>query len=309
MRDLCPSFKDDLEIAATCPQHLVNFLLHLRYKPQRDYFRGCRQCPAFDSFDWVVWKPDSSCFLRLKRLVPRRVLCLAHPRSIDHLVRLRFVLKDIGLVVAGEDTRLSEVLAKIERLKPHCRQIFYEAKDVHHSFIRSFSMGFISYYLERMGPQSLHAEVDSMYKRETIKDGILAAWGGIWPHLDDQMPERRAVSEFVERSPWIHREHLEPKEYLRRLAKSKYLIAPAGMGVQSPKLAEAWLVRTVPIALRNPCLEDLRDAGYPFLLLERWSELTPDLLRSYETKRESINWPNVHDMLTVNYFKKQILNL
>lgn len=286
---------------------LSEHLLHLRYKPSRANFKGCRECPAFDCFDWVFWKPDSRTLLRFRRPVPRRVLCLAHPASLARLLKLRFLLHDISLCIAGEDTRLSRLLPQVERLAPHCRKIFYEAKDIRHPFVRSFSMGFNSYYLERVGSEVFLGQVEGVRSGEIVKEGVLAAWGGIWKQLDEELEERRAASDFIEQSTWLHREMLNPKEYTRRLARSKYLIAPAGAGVQSPKLAEAWLLRTVPVAVGNPCLEDLQAAGYPLLLLDNWSDLTPERLKRHETHLQNLDWPKIAEMLTLRYFSDEII--
>ena len=282
-------------------------LLHLRYKPRRSSFKDCAECPAFDLFDWVIWTPDDKLFQRFKTFRPKTILCLAHPRSLRFLLKLKFLFRNATLVIAGEDTHLSAVLSEVELLVPHCRKIFFEAKDIEHRSVHAFGMGFISYYLKRIGNEVIVDLMGRVQELSWKKEGVLVAWGAIWKHLDEKLEDRRRAASFVEKSDWLVREELGPGEYFQRLAASKFLLAPAGQGIQAPKLAEAWLMRTVPIVVRNPCFEDLDRLGFPFVLLDHWEELTPKLLQDYESKRNSINWSEVERMLTLKYFKEELL--
>jgi hypothetical protein len=282
-------------------------LLHLRYKPKHRNFKDCAECPAFDLFDWVIWTPDDRRFQRFKKLLPATVLCLAHPKSLRTLLKLRFLIRDTILVIAGEDTNLSAVLTEVEVLAPYCKQILFEAKDIDHHNVRAFGMGFISYYLSRIDNEVIIDLLGRIKQKSWKKKGVLVAWGAIWKHLDEKLIERSRAAMYVEKSDWLVREELGPYEYFQRLASAKFLFAPAGQGIQSPKLAEAWLMRTVPIVVRNPCFEDLNRSGFPFVLLDNWEELTPNLLINYENTRRSIKWNEVEEMLTLKHFREEIL--
>lgn len=282
-------------------------LLHLRYKPARENFKGCGECPAFDCFDWVIWKPDAKTFLRSRKLFPKTILCLAHRESLQVLSRFRFLLRGVTLVVAGEDTNLSALRDEIDRLSPHCKRIHFEAKDIDHPVVRSFSMGFISYYLKRLGEDLLRECIARVRSGAATKQGVLVAWGAIWKVLDDQLDERKMAARFVEESDWLHRQELTPPDYVRALVHSRYLLAPAGAGVQAPKLAEAWLFHVVPIVIRNPCFEDLAGMGYPMVMLNCWEDLTEDLLAAKEPWRDSIDWKQVDHMLTIDHFQQHCL--
>ena len=285
----------------------LQYYLHLRYKPTRENFKNCKECPAFDYFDWVVWAPDAKKFLRFRRLFPRYVLCLAHRESLDALLKFRYLLRKSVVVIAGEDTPLSAVLPQVELLASSCKSIFYESKNVEHPKIKSFCMGFISFYLNRIDNALLIDQIRRATSDFAMKQGVLAAWGAIWKVLDETLSERRDAARFVEQCHWIEREQLEADEYIERLAQSQYLLAPAGNGIQAPKLAEAWLMRTVPIVIRNPCFEDLHRAGYPLLLLDSWSDLTLERLETHQATRVAIDWDRVCEMLTLRYFVDQVL--
>lgn len=281
--------------------------LHLRYKPKREKFQGCDPCPAFDYFDWVLWAPDARLFFRMRKLRPRYVLCLSHRRSLWVLKALRFLLKDVTLVVAGEDTHLGKVERLLIPVLPRCDKVYFESKDIEHHAIKSFSMGFISYYLKRLGEEKLTGIMVSLENGHIQKTGVLAAWGAIWGQLDQKLPERGEAARFVEESRWLKREELDPEDYLRRLAESEYLLAPAGQGIQAPKLAEAWLMRTIPIVVRNPCFEDLQSQGYPFVMLDQWSDLTQELLEKDRANRTPPDWKEIEKMLTTDYFVREVL--
>ncbi|MEN8447577.1 MAG: hypothetical protein ABG776_21460 [Cyanobacteria bacterium J06555_13] len=282
-------------------------LLDLRYKPKKKSFQGCQPCEAFKLFDWVIWLPDSKYSCRYRRVIPRTVLCLANAKSLRVLNKLKAFLKNTTVVIAGEDTNLSAVLPTVETLLPYCSDIYYEAKDIDHSQIKSFCMGFTSFYLKRVGLDVISELSVSVSNPMWEKQGLLAAWGGIFPALDQRLSDRRAAIDFVESCAWIQREALEPADYWKRLAESKFLLAPAGRGVQSPKLAEAWLMRTVPIVTDNPCFRDLQRAGFPLLILKTWNELTQEVLQEFEPKRSNIDWGKIQFMLTLEYFRSHYL--
>ena len=280
---------------------------NLRYKPKRQAFFGCQKPPVFDEFDLVIWWPDSLRASRLRTRSPQNILCLAHPKSFQILNKLRGIAKNATIIIAGEDTLLSVFLRIVHPDIVEQNTIYFEAKDVCHSTIKSFSMGFISYYLKRIGNDDLTVLIKQVADADWKKHGVLAAWGGIWSHLDNTLDDRRAAVEMVEKSNWLKREVLNANEYWQRLAEVKYLIAPAGQGIQAPKLAEAWLMRTVPIVTRNPCFEDLQKKGYPLCIVEDWGSLSLSIVAEWESTYISIDWKRVEHMLTTQYFVEEYL--
>jgi hypothetical protein len=288
---------------------MLDRYLHLRYKPGRLNFSrcGCGPFPAFNLFDWVFWMPDDEQCCRRKGVFPKTVLCLATKESLAELLRYRWRLKDATVVFAGEDTNLSELLPQIEKLLPKVQKIYFEAKDVVHSAIQSFSMGFISYYVAEAGVAHVRALCGKVKEDEWLKSGVLAAWGGIWAHLDGTLDDRKALCKFVEESDWIERESLSPHDYWERLAESEYMLAPAGQGIQAPKLAEAWLMRTVPIVTANPCFQDLQEEGFPMLILHKWSDLNRQMIEEHASLRIEVDWDRVEKMLTLEHFNERYL--
>lgn len=115
--------------------------------------------------------------------------------------------------------------------------------------------------------------------------------------------------------PFIERRAIDPQHYFQELAKYKFLVAPRGNGVQSPKFMEALLVRisitarhcveiaylqpsrlfgpvsvpndcvhlllqvmTIPVTKRIPAFEMLQSYGFPIVLVDEWEDLSASLL-------------------------------
>ena len=273
-----------------------------RYKPKSERYRECAPCKSFGLFDWVIWLPDSKRHTRIRGRKPGSVLCLPTLKSIRVLKKRVAKLSQATVVFAGEDTNLSKVREEVDAIASHCRKVYFEAKDVPHDHVRSLSMGFNPYYLRDCGETSIEsaiAEVDAGME----KSGVLAAWGGQWPKLDDAMPERRRACEFAEHSPLVNYRKVEFEAYWPVLARHQFLMAPIGKGIQAPKLAEAWMVKTIPIVLRTPCFEDLVDAGYPLVILEDWGELSAASLDAWAMEHANTDWERVRHMLTLPHLE------
>jgi hypothetical protein len=140
---------------------------------------------------------------------------------------------------------------------------------------------------------------------------VLAAWGHINSRLDATNKFRQSLVQFLALSssrPWVRRSHLSLLGYWRALAKYRYCICPPGNGVQSPKLAEAWLTHTVPISIRLPAHQDLKKLGFPLLLVEDWGALGPALLREeYERTYRHVNWSSVQRLLRPEHIVQMVL--
>lgn len=281
-------------------------LLHLRYKPNKLNFIGCPKNEVFNAFDWVLWTPDSKRSIRLKKSKPKTILCLANKKSFKLLNILSPFIKNAVIVIAGGDTRLSIFLDTIKPSVVNHNRIFYEAKDVDHPTIQSFSMGFNSFYLKDVGWDHIQRIVKNFEHGNCIKTGVLAAWGKHWPALDSKLQDRKNADQFLQSCPFIQRQQLEPLPYWEKLAQSVFLLAPYGQGVQAPKLAEAWLVGTVPIVTKTPCFEDLKKMGFPLIIVNCWNDITETHLQQWEAQIKSIDWDAVRTKLTNKHFLSMV---
>merc|ERR1719419_571456 len=121
-----------------------------------------------------------------------------------------------------------------------------------------------------------------MNARLDTKRGALAAWGSIWSGIGSHGAihgkEAEVLKMFVDREPFIDHRSIDKKLYFTELAKYRFLIAPRGNGIQSPKFMEALLVLTIPITLRYPAFTDLKKYGFPYVLVDSWDDITPENL-------------------------------
>ena len=79
-------------------------------------------------------------------------------------------------------------------------------------------------------------------------------------------------------SPFVEHKMFGVHDYFHHLSKYKFLIAPKGNGIQSPKFLEALMVFTIPVTKRYGCFEQLQEYGLPIVLVDEWDEITMDLL-------------------------------
>ena len=277
--------------------------ISLRYRPHVQRFHGCKSSASFDLFDWIIWSPMDEEITKFKIKEPKTILCLTTPESISLLHEKANFSSKPSVVFAGEDALLSTFIDSIHQMADRFSNIFYEAKDIDSDVVKSFSMGFISFYLRDSVHKNIYKAIQ--YSDQVPKSSlVLAAWGERWIHLDKIIDDRVSLDEFLENHDFLKREFIPFDQYWQQLAKYKYLLAPCGQGIQAPKLAEAWMVKTVPITIRNPCFIDLKNLGYPLILLDDWTEVTDENLDSWSEYYETIDWKQVRYQLTNSYLNE-----
>jgi len=277
----------------------------LRYRPQVPRFHGCGSSASFDLFDWVIWFPMDEEITRFEINEPKTILCLTTAESVNLLREKANFSSRPSVVFAGEDTLLSTFIDVIEQMADRFSNIYYEAKDIDSDFVKSFCMGFISFYLRDSVHENIYDAIE--YSDQVPKSSlVLAAWGERWKHLDKTISDRVLLDKFLKNSDFFERVSIPFHQYWQTLAKYKFLLAPRGQGIQSPKLAEAWMVKTVPIVTRTPAFLDLKDLGYPLILINDWAEVTVRNLEVWSEYRETINWQRVRYQLT-NRFLAELL--
>ena len=77
---------------------------------------------------------------------------------------------------------------------------------------------------------------------------------------------------------FVNRTQIPPETYYSELVNYRFLLAPKGNGIQSPKFLEAVLMMTIPITLRHGAFEALQAYGMPIVLVDAWDEVTPEKL-------------------------------
>lgn len=115
----------------------------------------------------------------------------------------------------------------------------------------------------------------------SAKRGILGAWDVRTHKTTDPRfaRDRTDIDTWVNTSgSFVDRRSIDPMEYFAELSKYRFLVAPEGVGIQSSKFLEALVVQTIPITIRFKSFQDLRDYGYPMVVVDSWDEITPESL-------------------------------
>jgi hypothetical protein len=124
---------------------------------------------------------------------------------------------------------------------------------------------------------------------------VLAAWGTAHPTLDQTVPARKKLHEWVGTPPalaaGVEYHSLAPKDYWSEMAKYRFMLSPRGGGIQSPKTDEALLVLTIPISTREgpfrggpkqeAAFDGLVKLGWPIVVLDQWDEITSEKLQDW----------------------------
>lgn len=222
----------------------------------------------FKNFDWVIGFDWGWLDFDIK---PRHIF--VRPNHLPRLTRILGILGrrnfvDCELFIAGDDHRLSQLLDQVQILLPHFKTVFFEAIDIDFPGVEIFSMGFIEHYL-----RGLDSRVMTLMNSPAEKNSlVLAAWGKHWPQLDRKIEDRTAARVYVEASKKAQFKVLEGSQYWRELSVSKFALCPEGKGLQSPKIFEAILMGTVPVATPNPTSLKLVEKGVPMLIVDRWDQ-------------------------------------
>mmetsp|Transcript_21677 Transcript_21677/g.31545 ORF Transcript_21677/g.31545 Transcript_21677/m.31545 type:complete len:363 (-) Transcript_21677:150-1238(-) len=280
---------------------------------------------VFELFDWVIWDDDAH--TKLRKYPPRTILVHSGSASRFKEYRGRMLgLPEVNknntrsIVFAGEDTSMSRFWLRHVIVPLHMLHkisyFWFEGKDaeVPKEFlaeglrVRAVPMGLDASYILRCGEDAV-ARAIAASDRVRKTQPVCAAWGAVHPRLDRILPHRAELAAFIaNNSNWLSRSHWNAEEYWFKLSKCNFLIVPPGQGVQTPKLAESWLVQTVPISLNLPAFRDLRDMGFPMVLVDSWSEISPDNVTKWrrDIADSSVDWSNVRRMLTHESIMKLI---
>jgi len=285
----------------------VDNWVNLKHAPKFKRFHGCTSIPkTFSIFDWVLWIPKDMNANRIDLPSPRSILCLADPRSIDWLLEKTTFNSKPVLLIAGTDFHLSECIEKLESHASRFSRIYFEAKNINSTIVSSFSMGFNATYIRDCGKENILSAIN--YSDDNKKSSLLfCAWGKKWPQLDNKIDDRQKAQIFLDNNPKFSRTMVEYEQYWQTVAEHFFFLAPAGNGVQAPKLAESWMVKTIPIVLKNPCFTDLFNLGYPLIMLDSWDEITDRALNDWLNYYKKVDWTRVRYQLT-NQFLNELIH-
>jgi len=205
------------------------------------------------------------------------------------------------LVFGGGDTHISNPrilnLVKSFHDSQYFDQIYYEAMDVGIEYIKPLPTGLADFYVLGI-PQG---KFESALKKINLgtKQGVLAAWGTVWPHLDRELPWRRSLIDWVNSTEWIQRSHIPMQNWHEELAKYRFYIVPDGNGVCSAKWTESLILQTIPIVPPLEYYKLLKEEGYPIVVVDSWDDITPQNMNLWwdelSSSLEAASWLHTTD--------------
>lgn len=117
---------------------------------------------------------------------------------------------------------------------------------------------------------------------------VLASWGRHWPRLSTSSASRVSAHHWATSLEaqvlGVQRRLIPSQEWWPELASYKFCIAPLGGGIQTPKVVEALLVLTIPIVPSVPAYVELRQKGWPLVLVDDYAHITRDNLTKWWRK-------------------------
>ena len=229
---------------------------------------------------------------------PKGLTTRVHENSMDWFLKQK-LNRSPNILVEGSDWPLSHYpqLVKPNPVIDQYKTIYIEGKDIPHKKVKTFPMLFSYAYLLMQGSDNImsaYREASNNKKSKLVS----TAFGTLWKELDEK-PERQKLIKWIDKTPWISRDEYEPKDFLKEVAKNKFFVCALGNGIQSTRMFECYLVRTIPIVERKLAFEELQKYGFPMLIVDSWEELSPPYLNNIYTKEfQNVDWPRIQYALT-----------
>jgi hypothetical protein len=125
--------------------------------------------------------------------------------------------------------------------------------------------------------------------------------------IDTCPRERQPVFEKFSTKKWVTTGSVDfsnegHERYLRDIRSHKFCICPRGNGVDCHRIWECLYLGTIPICIKNMALQQF--ANLPILFVNRWDEVTPELLESVYDKFSNFTWDV--SQLYMSYWKDAI---
>eukprot|EP00747_Dinoflagellata_sp_TGD_P221307 gnl/TRDRNA2_/TRDRNA2_93160_c0_seq1.p1 gnl/TRDRNA2_/TRDRNA2_93160_c0~~gnl/TRDRNA2_/TRDRNA2_93160_c0_seq1.p1 ORF type:complete len:383 (+),score=63.75 gnl/TRDRNA2_/TRDRNA2_93160_c0_seq1:100-1248(+) len=204
-----------------------------------------------------------------------------------------------SLVFGDTDTYLSELwpfkgtdehrAEQVGKLRQYFDRILYQVLDVQTEGVEVMPITLYEPYLRHNQPQAAKAISEARLEKPRK---VLAAWGKAWPKIEEEglhkeeaekhsrQQARAWVQTAAAQQAGVELRDIEMENWWGELSQYRFLIAPTGLSIQTPKIVEALLVLTVPIVQRHnfPTFDSMVRLGFPMVVLNAWEEITPTKL-------------------------------
>ena len=289
----------------------IDDIIVTRYKPgsvgASSVDENCAPHRFLRMFDWTVYMDAK--FLEYKTDNPRTVFVFGSStaenfRLIEKYIPVLHVGQKRSLVIGGSDIGLRRLLEypslqKFVNNNDYFTDVWIESKDIIHDKVKTFPMGLRVEYITRAGWKVVSDAVATAQQYPHPRPLLVnAVWGKRFPHLDSLVGPRIALIKAMQNWTWVSRSMWDYEQYWQRVPQYRFSICPAGAGVQSPKIFECLVLQSVPVVTALPAFQDLKALGFPVVLVQRWYQLSEDLLlHAYEHHIRNVSWERVNAML------------
>ena len=128
----------------------------------------------------------------------------------------------------------------------------------------------------------------------------------LYVNWDDNTWERHSLKKaLMEQQPhWITiiEEPKKFEDYLDELARHRFVLCPAGNGVDCYRILEAIYVGCIPIVINSPTMQYLKDL--PIIIIDGWDQFHYDFLQEQYEKFQNMEYDLSRAKLS--YWKEQI---
>lgn len=196
------------------------------------------------------------------------------------------------LVAMGEDTHSSKLSPNQKnKMMRKFSTIFWEA-NTDPSF-ETLPMGLNLLYICLNGLEKTEEIIKCAVNKENRKLCIIPGWNKLSVELENPkyaISSRTRLGEFVkhtEQEGWYDFINYPYIKYYEGISNYKFMVCPTGNGIQTPKIFEAILVRTIPVVEDELAFRQLKELGLPLLIVKNWSELSEEFLKNTSM---NVNW-------------------
>lgn len=211
----------------------------------------------------------------------------SNPFDADYAISWKLLSVNASHVNAYKKAReaaMPTIEGVVAELRKYFSRIFFEAKDVNVDGVRTMPIGYTEFFLRNGVAETAKKAMESasIDRKEGWVKGAFSFYHDLarcprgWGEAQELRIQARSWSKSaVALAAGVNSAQVEPLDWWGTIAKYRFLMAPAGCGVQTPKQTEALAVLTVPIARRGPypVYDDLVSYGFPIVVVDEWDEV------------------------------------
>jgi hypothetical protein len=204
------------------------------------------------------------------------------------------------LFLVGQDTYLSETINHLEPIKHKFSKIYTEGKDIPCDWVHGIPMGTNIVYLLRCGGNRILNLINSTPKKTKL---IGTAFGDMWPHLNEDIIDRQNLLTAISNHDVIEPFFCKPDVYFNNLSQYYFFASPIGNGIQTPKICESIMCKTLPIVTPHPLHREFKNKyKVPLIIVKHWSDITKTFLEDQMEYYNNIDWDDQMQRFLVKNF-------